>query len=315
MRPSTFLSTSLLALALLSSNRVSAQGGEAPLSKPSAPGVAILPFDNLDEGRKVAGQDGKGWTLPSDALAESCRQAIEQMLVQRSGESLRVVERDRLARALQELELHSSPLSDQESAVRLAKYVGARYLVSGAIQPVEIKEVEVKAYDLDMKNVTAKAEVLVKILNVETAQIEFSETFEGGHTTRSNKFRKEDVKERAQLVLPAVKDALKNARQAESLKKFFARFAPEAKTPGTVVLEIGAEPEGADVEVDGLFVGNTPCTCEVPLDKVVTLKISRAGYEPWEKQMKATKELGKRKLAPVLVKKEKGSESRPGGDR
>lgn len=315
MRLSTFVVPSLLAAMLLAPARLSAQGGEVAESKPSVPGVAVLPFDNLDEGRKVAEKDGKGWTLPSDALAEACRQSIEQVLVQRAGESLRVVERDRLARALQELELHSSPLADQETAVRLAKYVGARYLVSGSIQPVEIKEVEVKAYDLDLKNVTAKAEVLVKILNVETAQIEFSETFEGTNTTRSNKFRKEDQKERQQMVLPAVKDALKNARQAESLKRFFAKFAPDAKAPGQVVLEIGGEPDGADVEIDGLFVGNTPCKVEVPLDKVVMLKVSRAGYEPWEKQLKATKELGKRKLAPVLAKKDKAPESRPTTDR
>ena len=311
----SYQSTAAAAAALFVLAHSAVAQGDAAQSKPTVPTVAVLPFDNLDEGRRVAGQGEKGWTLPSDPLAEACRLAIEQMFVQRSGENLKVVERDRLARALQELELHSSPLVDQDSAVRLAKYVGARFLVSGSIQPIEIKEVEVKAYELDMKNVTAKAEVLVKILNVETAQIEFSETFEGVNVIRSNRYRKEDAKERQQVTLPAVKDALKAARGAESLRKYFAKFAPEAKAAGSVMLEVAAEPGGCDVEVDGLFVGNTPCKVEVPLDKVITLKISRSGYESWEKQMKATADLAKRKIAPVLARKETPSQSRQSGDK
>lgn len=303
---------------LLSTAPLWAQDEPAAASKPVVPSVAVLPFDNLDQGRiapdkaEKGGEKGekqKGWRLPTDALAEACRLAVEQILVQRSSDGVRVVERNRLSRALEELELHSSPLVDQDTAVQFGKYIGARYLFSGAIQPIEVKEVEVKAYELDVKNVIAKAEVLLKVLDVETSQIVFSETFAGSNTVRSTKYRKEEPKDREQLVLPAVKDALKGAQQSEALRKFLDKLNPNAAKAGMVAIECAPVPEGCDVEVDGLFVGNSPCRIEVPLDKVVTLKLSKAGYTAWEKQLKAGKEMAARKIAPTLERTDKPPET------
>lgn len=288
-----------------------AQEPDVAPPQPTMPAVAVLPFDNLDqnhmapekaEPEKGKEKDGKkkGWRLPSDGLAEACRLAIEQLLIKRSAGGLRVVERNRLSRALEELELHQSPLADQDTAVQLGKYIGARYLVTGAVQPIEVKEVEVTAYDLNVKNVIAKAEVLVKVLDVETSQLLFSETFKGSNTIRSTKYRKEEAKDRDQLVLPAVKDALKQAQASDDLRKFLDKLNPNAAKAGMVMLDVAPVPEGCDIEVDGLFVGNSPMQVEVPLDKVVTLKLSMAGYGAWEKQMKASKELAGRKIAPTL---------------
>lgn len=307
-------------LALLSmAPTVAQQEPEVAAAKPVVPSIAVLPFDNLDQGQLAPAKSGdakpgdakpgdKGWRLPTDALAEACRLEVEQLLVQRSGDGVRVVERNRLSRALEELELHQSPLVDQDTAVQFGKYVGARYLISGSIQPIAIKEVEVKAYDLDVKNTVAKAEVLLKVLDVETSQIVFSDTFAGSNTVRSSKYRKEEPKDREQLVLPAVKDALKQARQSETLAQFLGKLNPNAAKAGMVALECAPDPEGCDVEVDGLFVGNSPCRIEVPLDKVVTLKLSKPGYTAWEKQLKASKEMAARKIAPTLQRTDKPPE-------
>lgn len=303
-------------LVLLSLARTPAQQEpEAAAAKPAVPSIAVLPFDNLDQGQLAPAKSGddkpgaaSGWRLPTDALAEACRLDIEQLLVQRSGNGVRVVERNRLSRALEELELHQSPLVDQDTAVQFGKYVGARYLISGSIQPIAIKEVEVKAYDLDVKNTVAKAEVLLKVLDVETSQVVFSDTFAGSNTVRSSKYRKEEPKDREQLVLPAVKDALKQARQSETLAQFLGKLNPNAAKAGMVAIDCAPDPEGCDVEVDGLFVGNSPCKIEVPLDKVVTLKLSKPGYTAWEKQLKASKEMAARKIAPTLQRTDKPPE-------
>lgn len=50
---------------------------------------------------------------------------------------------------------------------------------------------------------------------------------------------------------------------------------------------VSSTPDGADIEVDGNFVGNTPSAIElVPGDHVV--RVSKAGYQAWEKKIKVT---------------------------
>lgn len=51
-----------------------------------------------------------------------------------------------------------------------------------------------------------------------------------------------------------------------------------------VEVEIASDPAGADVLVDGIFRGNTPCTLKLPV-KRLALRIERAGYAPWERVM------------------------------
>ncbi|HWX52978.1 MAG TPA: PEGA domain-containing protein [Verrucomicrobiae bacterium] len=52
-------------------------------------------------------------------------------------------------------------------------------------------------------------------------------------------------------------------------------------------LSISSTPEGADIEVDGNFVGNTPSAIEVaPGDHTVSVK--KSGYKTWERKLKAT---------------------------
>jgi len=60
---------------------------------------------------------------------------------------------------------------------------------------------------------------------------------------------------------------------------------PADATQTTVV--VSSSPAGADVEVDGNFVGNTPSTITLtPGDHSV--KILKKDYKPWERQLKAT---------------------------
>jgi hypothetical protein len=68
---------------------------------------------------------------------------------------------------------------------------------------------------------------------------------------------------------------------------------PKPGAPGAATseqetrLRISSTPDAADIEVDGSFVGNTPSEIEVaPGDH--TLTISKAGYKPWERKLKAT---------------------------
>ncbi|HKW15888.1 MAG TPA: PEGA domain-containing protein [Terriglobales bacterium] len=55
----------------------------------------------------------------------------------------------------------------------------------------------------------------------------------------------------------------------------------------TTKLSVGSTPAGADIEVDGAFVGNTPSMLDLsPGDHTVT--ITKSGYKSWERKLKAS---------------------------
>jgi hypothetical protein len=61
--------------------------------------------------------------------------------------------------------------------------------------------------------------------------------------------------------------------------------APPAALTGK--LSIGSAPDGADIEVDGSFVGNTPSDVQVAEgDHTVTVK--KTGFKDWERKLKVS---------------------------
>ncbi len=64
---------------------------------------------------------------------------------------------------------------------------------------------------------------------------------------------------------------------------------PPAANPGPAVtpqatLEVLSFPMGADIEVDGKFVGNTPSSLGLPAGDH-TVKVSKKGFAPWERKV------------------------------
>lgn len=72
--------------------------------------------------------------------------------------------------------------------------------------------------------------------------------------------------------------------------------APTAER--SVAIEVASDPPGADVLVDGIFRGNTPCTLTLPA-RPLLMRIERRGYEAWEHRL--TPEAGI-KIRPALEK-------------
>jgi hypothetical protein len=83
------------------------------------------------------------------------------------------------------------------------------------------------------------------------------------------------------------------------LKLDIAKFQPNAPAPQTVAttpvsnaptsgrLQLESNPPGADIEVDGSFVGNTPSDIQVAEgDHTITVK--KAGFKDWERKLKIT---------------------------
>src|SRR6266480_1570495 len=60
-----------------------------------------------------------------------------------------------------------------------------------------------------------------------------------------------------------------------------------ATTPTTAKLSVTSTPDGADIEMDGSFVGNTPSDIDVPAGEH-TVSVKKTGFQPWEKKLKVS---------------------------
>jgi hypothetical protein len=64
-----------------------------------------------------------------------------------------------------------------------------------------------------------------------------------------------------------------------------AAVSPAA--PSTGKLTIASTPDGADIEVDGSFVGNTPSDVQVP-EGEHTVTVKKTGFKDWERKLKVS---------------------------
>jgi hypothetical protein len=84
-----------------------------------------------------------------------------------------------------------------------------------------------------------------------------------------------------------------NGNFSLDLAKFQAGPAPTQQTQSQASVSVNTEiavtsaPPGAEIEVDGAFVGNTPSTVGVSAGDHV-IAITKKGYKPWERKIKVT---------------------------
>jgi serine protease Do len=85
------------------------------------------------------------------------------------------------------------------------------------------------------------------------------------------------------------------ALSAQNLIDVLQRFYPAAGNPagtkktGSAEVNVTSEPAGADIYVDGAFVGNTPSTLHLSAGSHA-IKIQSAGKKAWERQMEVLKD-------------------------
>jgi hypothetical protein len=65
-----------------------------------------------------------------------------------------------------------------------------------------------------------------------------------------------------------------------------AQVMPVAATSATKI-SVNSTPAGADIEVDGSFVGNTPSTIDVAAGDHV-IAVTKAGFKSWERKLKTS---------------------------
>lgn len=115
------------------------------------------------------------------------------------------------------------------------------------------------------------------IINVQKKNVGKSVSFAWGAGGRmANKFFKEVSKELAQMPKEA-----SSASLAMSPGKT-ARPAAEVSSVGTV--NVSSTPQGAEIDVDGAFVGDSPADLKLP-SGTHTVSVSERGYKTWTRKL------------------------------
>jgi hypothetical protein len=81
---------------------------------------------------------------------------------------------------------------------------------------------------------------------------------------------------------PKQTTAVKPPEPPVAIPESVVASAPPATAPG--VVNVQSTPPGADIDVDGAFVGNAPASLKLPPGKH-TVSISSAGFKPWSRDM------------------------------
>lgn len=157
-------------------------GVAAPAPAAASMTVAVLPFNHaiVEYPWRNRWNVGRGVSeLVIDALV--------------NGSSLQVIERDRLAAVLAELELANADVSDASASrvAQLGKLLGARYLVMGSVTRFSLEERRTSGADLPVpgklgiQTSTAHVRITARLVDTSTGAVLASATGEGDKTRRS----------------------------------------------------------------------------------------------------------------------------------
>lgn len=238
----------------------------APTLAAGLPTVAVVEVTNKT-GHDLPAIDTMATELLSSLLAESGQ--------------VQVVEREKLKNIVEEQGLVMSGLVDQKAtAVQVGRLIGAEWLITGSILSIESVKTTFSGYGFTSDQTVFKLTGSVRALNVTTGKVEFSRVLDAQRTFLSTSYlevKPEDVER------DLVREFLGKA--AQELVRAISASAPAAPTP-VVLVRFESSPEGADVEVDGLYVGVTPLDLPLP-EGVHQVVITKGGFRPWEKRIRA----------------------------
>lgn len=177
----------------------------------------------------------------------------------------------------------SLPGSDDAAWTRwpVAEAAGADYVVLTSV--IELKTAD-GAVSAQGRRIIASAIVEMRVLDNQ-GNVRFRRRGRGDwEGLPSPKFPGPNARPESRVVWLACSNAVGALLEWLEHRNQAVADGPAPTAERTVGIEVASDPPGADVLVDGIFRGNTPCTLTLPASAVV-LRIERRGYFPWEHRL------------------------------
>ncbi len=125
----------------------------------------------------------------------------------------------------------------------------------------------------------------------------FSKTLKGSSSSFSTKYGGAGDQDPVSV---AIEEALSNLKNDKKLAKLFKSSYGNSDDGGNISVEFTPLPDNSDIEINGVFYGNSPMTVNLPTGSTLKVKISKPGYENWEKSLMPREGM---KIRPELAKK------------
>ncbi len=229
--------------------------------------VAVIDFDN------VSGKD-----LPG--IGQVAHDVISSYLVGLPGVS--VVTRDKLTAVLKEQELGASGLvGNRSKSTQFAQLLGADYMITGSVLQYATEQRRFNAFGVNTLTVFHRMKVGLQIVDLATAKLTFAKTYDLEYKdTGATRTYGYQLAGRERDLL----DGLINLASEELKQAVVAHSS--VPPPGKLFkFPVSTTPAGADIEVDGVYLGATPSEIEVE-EGTHVVKLMLQGYRPWEKKVK-----------------------------
>ncbi len=196
----------------------------------------------------------------------------------------RVLERSKVDSLINELHFNKTELVDTKKAVKMGKLLGAQYIATGSIIELGSDVRSFSGYGVNTKNINYSVAIEVRIIDTERGEIIFGDVISDSTAVRQTEnlstYQGEEV----------YKKLLRNAL-SNSVNKLMSSLSgqPQSKTASisNQRVFITSVPEGADIAINGAFVGNTPYHGMLQ-EGIHDIRISKSGYKPWEKRIMVT---------------------------
>lgn len=198
-------------------------------------------------------------------------------------QNFRVVEKETLDEIIDEQKFSLSGLvNESETAIELGKLIGADHIITGTIHSFNLSEDSFSGYDTKIYETTAKMESSIRLVNVTTGIIEVANSYKSQKKFQGKRKREVDIQSAGKELIEKIIDKFDR-----DINRY--DFVSGEKKD-QVLVTFKSEPERASVEIDSLYIGQTPIQKNLE-SGVHKIKITLGGYEPWEMKVKVSLEM------------------------
>ena len=193
-----------------------------------------------------------------------------------------VLEREKLVSMTRELALQAGALVDPEKAVKIGGMSGAQLMITGNIIENWSSSKNVSAYGINSTITRSYLKARMELIDLQSGAKIFSHVASDSAELKST--GASSVGRGSASMGPRVASKLVKALRENSRVREMVDAANNSRVE-MVSIEINSVPEGADVEIDGVFMGNAGDLFKV-IPGVHEVSVTLTGYEQWSKKVK-----------------------------
>lgn len=209
-----------------------------------------------------------------------------------------VVERERMDKMTKEGSFGNfSGLADPSTSMKFGRMVGAQLLFTGSLLKADTKKKGFSGFGVSTKSKSTVATVRIRAYDAEKGIVIFSTTLKGSSSSFSTSFGGEGDEDPVSI---AIEHALSKLKENKKFTRLFKTSHGGSAESAQIEVEFASTPDNCDVEVNGVYYGSSPMTVKLSSGTTVKVKISKPGYEIWEKTLMPREGM---KIKPELIKK------------